>query len=88
MSDFTERIWAKAGAKARARSEAVRRPLRKAVKAAVVQGLDGVDFASSTARKLAEDAPLAWPDFEGLIPSSDRGFTAADVRAILGARDD
>lgn len=84
MSDFTERQWAKAGRKARARSEAMRRPIREAVKAAAVKGLQDIRFASATAQTAASYHGLSWVNFEGKAPSSSRGFTAADVRKIAG----
>jgi hypothetical protein len=83
MSDFLERQWAGGGKKARARAEAVRKPLREAVKAASEKGLAGIKFASSTAGRLARENQLYWGNFEGHTSSSPNGFTAADVRKIL-----
>ena len=45
--------------------------------------MEGVRFASQNARDLARDAGLTWAAFDGLTPSGVRGFTVADVRAIL-----
>lgn len=82
MSDFTERIWAMAGGKARARANAVRAPITKVVEAVAKAGLDGVAFASDRAHELAIDHKLSWVDFEDLEPSSERGYTASDVRHL------
>ena len=83
MSDFTEARWARAGKKAVARSEAKRRPIRAAVVAASVKGLEGVPFASKRAWELALAAGLAWPNFEGIVEGSANGYTANDVRRIV-----
>ena len=85
MSDFTERQWARGGRKARARAEAVRAPIRRAVASAAARGLDGVGFASGKAEEMARAWGLSWPSFEGVQPSSARGYTADDVRRITGA---
>ena len=83
MSDFTEAQWARAGKKAVARAEAMRRPIRAAVAAASVKGLEGVTFASTRARELALEAGLAWPNFEDIAESAAGGYTADDVRQIV-----
>jgi pyruvate/2-oxoglutarate dehydrogenase complex dihydrolipoamide acyltransferase (E2) component len=48
------------------------------------KGLDAVQFASPAARELADDAGLDENDFNGAQPTSSRGFTADDVRDIVG----
>ena len=83
MSVNTTRQWALAGKKAKARARAVRGAVREAVTSAAVRGMEGVRFASQNARDLARDAGLTWAAFDGLTPSGVRGFTVADVRAIL-----
>ena len=83
MSVNTTRQWALAGRKARARANAVQGAVQEAVTAAAVRGVEGVRFASPAARDLALDAGLTWAAFDGLTPSSTRGFTIADVRALL-----
>ena len=84
MSDFTERQWARGGRASRARAEAVRAPIRRAVAAAAEKGLGGVEFASGTAAEMARAWGLSWASFEGIEPSSARGYTATDVRKIAG----
>ena len=83
MSDFTEAQWARAGKRARARAEAVRRPIREAVAVSRVRGLADIPFASPKARELALDAELAWPNFEDVEEGSAQGYTADDVRRIV-----
>lgn len=85
MSDFDEIRWARAGRAAKARSEAQRRQVREAVKEATEKGLEPVPFASGRAAELAAYYGLAWPAFQGRTQSSHSGFTAADVRTIIGA---
>lgn len=48
--------------------------------------LDGVEFASPAARTVAEEAGLTAAAFKGAQPSSERGFTADDVREILASK--
>ena len=83
MSVFTDRQWAKAGPMARARSEEARRPMREAMAADRVRAVASVSFASPKAECLAMDRGLGWAAFEGLTPSNARGFTIADVRAVV-----
>lgn len=83
MSVNTTRQWALAGKKAKARARAVRGAVREAVTSAAVRGIGDIRFASPCARDLALAARFTWATFDGLIPSSIRGFTIADVRAIL-----
>jgi hypothetical protein len=45
--------------------------------------LEGVSFASATAHTLAEGAGLDATDFDGFTPTAARGYTAADVRALI-----
>ena len=78
----SDRQWLKAGVEARRRANAVRAPVRKAVKEATAQGLVGVRFASGKALDTAKEMGLTWPVFEGKKASSARGFTVADVRQI------
>lgn len=73
---------------AKARSNAVRRPLQAAVVSAAKKGLASVPFASGRARELAMDAGLTWAAFQTIPQTSDHGFTAADVRALLEVSDD
>ena len=87
MSVNTTRQWAKAGAKARARSEAVRASIRDAVSSAAVRGVEGMRFASPCARDLATTARLTWAAFDGATPSGVRGYTVDDVRALLESDD-
>lgn len=47
-------------------------------------GLDSIDFASPQARQAAVDAGLTAKDFGRTDPSSDNGYTAADVRGLIG----
>lgn len=55
-------------------------------KAAKTDGgdLDSIDFASPAARQAALDAGLSAKDFKRAEASSDNGFTAADVRGLVG----
>ena len=48
--------------------------------------LSKVYFASPTAGKLAAEAKLTAADFRGVKPSGVSGYTAADVRQIIGER--
>ena len=41
-----------------------------------------VEFASKSAQRRAEELGLEEGHFEGREPSSDRGFTSADVKAV------
>ena len=52
--------------------------------------LDEVMFASKQARDLAERVELMWADFSHSSQgaSSERGYTTADVRAVIEERDD
>lgn len=43
-----------------------------------------VDFASARAAELADEADLTDADFEGVEPSGLGGYTAGDVRGIVG----
>lgn len=43
-----------------------------------------VDFASARAAELADEADLTDADFEGVEPSGSGGYTAGDVRGIVG----
>ena len=83
MSVNTNRQWALAGVKARARSEAVRGAVREAVSSAAVRGVAGIPFASQAARELALDTRLTWAAFDGLTASGVRGYTVGDVRGLL-----
>ena len=83
MSVNTNRQWALAGRKARARAEAVRGAIREAVSSDAVRSVAGIPFASPCARDLAIGSRLTWATFDGLTASSARGFTIADVRALL-----
>jgi hypothetical protein len=47
--------------------------------------LDQVEFASPAAQSLAEEAQLGPEEFKGYEASSDKGFTAGDVREIIKA---
>jgi hypothetical protein len=82
MSVNTERQWALAGRKAKARAEAVRGAVRKVVKADTTRGLEGIPFASQKAKDLALASGLGWGAFDDLEASSVRGYTVADVRGI------
>ena len=88
MSVNTTRQWARAGVKARARSEAVRAAVRDTVGSAAVRGVAGIRFASQAARELALDSGLTWAAFDGLPQSGVRGYTVGDVRALLKTDDD
>lgn len=78
-----DQLLAKAGKKTRAAMAAARRP--DPVAGVVREPLDTVLFASSLARKLAEDAGFNWRTFasSSIQASSDNGYTASDVRAII-----
>jgi len=83
MASFQDLLWARAGKASRARAEAVREPVRRAVAASAERGLDGVPFASPQARTKAKDGGLSWFHFEDEIPASPKGFTVGDVKRIL-----
>lgn len=44
--------------------------------------LMGVEFASETARELAEEHELERRDFAGQSPSGETGYTADDIREV------
>jgi len=85
-----------AGKRVRARMAALYPSLRdgkatiEATPVEVPGPLDEVMFASVAARTLAESAELMWADFSHSSQgaSSERGYTAADVRAVIEERDD
>lgn len=79
-------LLAMAGKKAKARRRAALAPIREAIEKGNAPTLDGVAFASGTAAGLATEAGLSWRDFTGARCSGCAGFTAADVRAVIGAR--
>ena len=83
MSDFEERQWERAGRQAVARSNAVREPIRRAVQKARREQLDGIAFASATARTLAVEANLAWPHFADVVSASTKGYNSKEVRSII-----
>lgn len=87
MSDFEERQWERTARATKARSNAVREPIRRAVQKARREALDGVAFASQTARDLAITASLAWPHFKGVESKSAKGYNASEVRSIIAALD-
>lgn len=49
--------------------------------------LTGVDFASDAAAELAAGAGMRAEDFRPHTPSSNKGFTAADVRKLIAPAD-
>jgi len=81
-------LLAMAGRKAKARRRAALAPLREAVAKASEPTLVGVRFASGTASTLAHTSGLSWRDFVGARCSGCAGFTAADVRRVIGGKGD
>lgn len=80
---FEDALWAMAGKQFRADYHAHRAPLDRAVAEDLREGLEGVDFASTAARELAESNGLFWGHFENVAPSSVRGYGIGDVRALI-----
>lgn len=83
MSDFEDRQWERAGRQAKARSNAVREPIRRVVRQAKEKDLDDIRFASPIAWKRAFDAELNWTHFVDVAQSSERGYNVEDVRRII-----
>ena len=56
----------------------------------VPEALDDVQFASKAAYRLADKVGFTWADFSGSSQgaSSERGYTLADVRAVIEEKDD
>lgn len=76
-----------AGQRTKARKREALKPIRDVVEAESVPSLKGVDFASNAAETLATEAGLTWQDFAGAKCSGCAGYTASDVRRIVGSKD-
>ena len=80
-------LLAMAGKRTKAKSRAMREPVEKAVAKERRPTLAGVSFASARAVELAREAGLSWRDFVGARCTGCAGYTADDVRAVIGGRD-
>lgn len=79
-------LLAMAGQRSKARRRKALAPIREVMDKASVPSLKGVPFASGAAETLAKDADLTWRDFTGAKCSGCAGYTAADVRRIVGGK--